>query len=440
MLPQWLIEKKRDGRALDENEIRFLVDGYSAGTIPDYQMAAFAMAVFFRGMDFDEVAILTQAMMESGDRLDTSSIPLPKVDKHSTGGIGDKVSLVLAPLAASCGLAVPMISGRGLGITGGTLDKLESIPGYRTSLDPSEFLDVLRQCGCCIVGQTARLAPADKKLYALRDVTGTVPSIPLISASIMSKKMAEGLDALVLDVKWGKGAFMKTLEQARELARTMVEIGTRMGKAVAAVLTSMDQPLGKTAGNAVEVEESILALRGEGPPDLVAVTLELAARMLVLAGKAPGRVEAMPVLEAKLADGSALAVFRRMVRLQGGDPAVIDDPSLLPAADFLRPVPCPSTGFVRAVDAEKIGRACVILGAGRTRVDEGVDHAVGVTGLVKIGDAVGRGDPLMTLHANDDQRLVQAGTIVQDAVEIAGAAPGPVPLVGETIMPQTNNR
>lgn len=435
-----MIEKKRDGRALDENEIRFLVDGYSAGTIPDYQMAAFAMAVFFRGMDFDEVAILTQAMMESGDLLDTSSIPLPKVDKHSTGGIGDKVSLVLAPLAASCGLAVPMISGRGLGITGGTLDKLESIPGYRADLDTSEFLDVLRQCGCCIVGQTTQLAPADKKLYALRDVTGTVPSIPLISASIMSKKMAEGLDALVLDVKWGKGAFMKTLEQARELARTMVEIGTRMGKGMAAVLTGMDQPLGKTAGNAVEVEESILALRGEGPPDLVTVTLELAARMLVLAGKAPGRAEAMPVLEAKLADGSALAVFRRMVQLQGGDPAVIDNPSLLPAADFRRPVPCPSTGFVRAVDAEKIGRACVVLGAGRTRVDAGVDHTVGVTGLVKIGDAVGRGDPLMTLHANDDQRLAQAGTIVQDAVEIAGAAPGPVPLVGETIMPQTNNR
>jgi len=436
MLPQWLIEKKRDDRALDEQEIRFLVEGYSAGTIPDYQMAAFAMAVFFRGMDFDEVAVLTRAMMESGELLDTSSIPLPKVDKHSTGGIGDKVSLVLAPLAASCGIAVPMISGRGLGITGGTLDKLESIPGYRTDLDPSEFLDVLHQCGCCIVGQTQQLAPADKKLYALRDVTGTVPSIPLISASIMSKKMAEGLDALVLDVKWGKGAFMKTVEQARELARTMVEIGTRMGKGMAAVLTGMDQPLGEAAGNAVEVAESVLALRGEGPPDLVAVTLELTAQMLVLAGKASDRAEAMPILESKLADGSALDTLRKMVQLQGGDPAVIDDPSLLPVADLRWPMPCPSAGFVRAVDAEKIGRACVVLGAGRTKVDEGVDHAVGITGLAKIGDPVESGASLMTLHANEDQRLAQARTIVEDAVEIAEAAPGPVSLVGETILPQ----
>ncbi|NQT94525.1 MAG: thymidine phosphorylase [Lentisphaerae bacterium] len=440
MLPQWLIEKKRDGQALDAEEIRFLVEGYAAGTIPDYQMAAFAMAVFFRGMDFHEVSILTRAMMDSGEVLDTSSIPLPKVDKHSTGGIGDKVSLVLAPLAASCGLAIPMISGRGLGITGGTLDKLESIPGYRTDLAPDEFLSVLCRCGCSIVGQTQQLAPADKKLYALRDVTGTVPSIPLISASIMSKKMAEGLDALVLDVKWGKGAFMKTIEQARELARTMVEIGTRMGKGMAAVLTNMDQPLGEAAGNAVEVAESVLTLKGEGPPDHVAVTLELATHMLLLAGKAGNRSDAMSLLESKLKDGSALDTFREMVRLQGGDPAVIDDLSLLPAADIRWVHRSSAGGFVQGVDAEKIGRACVVLGAGRTRVDEGVDHAVGITGLVKIGTPVANGHPFMTLHANDEQRLEQARAIVEDAVELADAPPDPVSLIAETILPRGSEK
>jgi len=287
MLPQWILEKKRDGSELSKEEIHFLIEGFTNGSIPDYQMAAFAMAVYFKGMTPRETAALTLEMMNSGDVIDPASLPGIKADKHSTGGIGDKISLILAPLAAACGLTVPMISGRGLGITGGTLNKLEAIPGYRTDLSKEDFFQTLEKVGCSIIGQTAQLAPADKKLYALRDVTGTVPSIPLITASIMSKKLAEGIDALVLDVKWGKGAFMKTQKQARELAQTMVDVGTQMNKKVRAIITDMNTPLGRTAGNALEVQECLEVLNGGGPDDLRELTIELTAHMLELSGKVP---------------------------------------------------------------------------------------------------------------------------------------------------------
>jgi pyrimidine-nucleoside phosphorylase len=433
MLPQWVIEKKRDGHALTEKEIRFFIEGYTRGTIPDYQMAALAMAVFFRGMDAGEVTVLTETMLHSGDVLDTSSIRRPKADKHSTGGIGDKVSLVLAPLAACCGVAVPMISGRGLGITGGTLDKLEAIPGYRTDLDTGAFLDVLDRCGCAVAGQTATLVPADRKLYALRDVTGTVPSIPLISASIMSKKLAEGTDALVLDVKWGKGAFMKTLDAAPELARTMVSIGGRMDKAVTALLTDMNQPLGRSAGNAVEVAEAVETLRGDGPPDLVELTLELGAEMLRLTGQASDRAEARARLSRQIESGAALDRFKTMVRLQGGAEEAIEDLSRLPAADLREDLPSPGKGYVAGVNAESIGRACLVLGAGRQRVEDTVDPAVGVTGIAKAGERVEPGQPLLTLHANHADRLEEARRLAAEAFTLAPDPPEPAAMIAETI-------
>jgi len=433
MLPQWTIEKKRDGGALSGEEIRDFITGYASGVIPDYQMAALAMAVYFQGMDFDEVVALTDAMLHSGSLVDTSAIPRPKVDKHSTGGIGDKVSLVLAPLVACCDVAVPMISGRGLGITGGTLDKLESIPGYRVDLSTAEFLDVLGRCNCSIVGQTSDLAPADKKLYALRDVTGTVPSIPLISASIMSKKLAEGADALVLDVKWGRGAFMKSVEDARKLAVTMVEIGKRMGRGMTAVITDMNQPLGRTAGNALEVVETVEALRGRGPVDLMRVTLELGAQMLLLADRADGRDAAIALLQSKIDCGEAYAKFREMVTLHGGNVEAIDNPSQLPQAGLSADVPSPSSGYVADVDAEAVGKACALLGAGRRRVEDPVDPAVGLSGLAKIGGSVSRGDPLAVLHANDPASLAEAATMAAGAFRIDRAPVTPPELIVETL-------
>jgi len=439
MVPQWIIEKKRDGLSLEEGEIRFLVDGYAGGTIPDYQMSAFAMAVLFRGMSFDEVAVLTDAIMRSGEVLDTSPITRPKVDKHSTGGIGDKVSLVLAPLVACCGVTVPMISGRGLGITGGTLDKLESIPGYRTGLASSEFMEVLGECGCSIIGQTAELAPADRKLYALRDVTGTVPSIPLISASIMSKKLAENTDALVLDVKWGKGAFMKTVEDARELARIMVEIGARMNKGMAAVITDMNQPLGKAAGNSVEIAETVDALQGRGPADLMAVTFELASHMLLLAGVVDAPEQALAMLDEQLQSGAAFARFKRMVELHGGNVDVLEDTSLLPSAKILSEYPSPESGYVSGVDSELIGKACALLGAGRETVEDPVDHAVGVTGTVKIGEQVEKGQPLLTLHASEGRRLDGAAALLEKAFAFSPEPPRPPQLIVETVLPEGGN-
>jgi pyrimidine-nucleoside phosphorylase len=372
-------------------------------------------------------------MMRSGDLVDTSTIPLPKADKHSTGGIGDKVSLILAPLVACCGVAVPMLSGRGLGITGGTLDKLESIPGYRTDLEIDAFLGVLNACGCSIIGQTQALAPADKKLYALRDVTGTVPSIPLIAASIMSKKLAEGMDALVLDVKWGSGAFMKTREQAVELAETMVNIGKEADKGMAAIVTDMSQPLGRTAGNALEIRETIDTLRGEGPADLVEITIELSAHMLRLTDVAPDLDTARDRLREALADGRAFEKFKEMVALQGGDTAVIDDPSLLPTGTHQVPCPAPAEGVIAGADAEAIGRACIALGAGRRRVEDSVDHAVGISDIAKIGETVSEGQPMAIIHANSYETIEEAKPFVEQAFWVSSYSVVQPDLIGKVI-------
>ena len=433
MRPQWIIEKKRNGHALTDDEIRFLVDGFTRGDIPDYQMSAWAMAVFFRGLTIDETVVLTDAMMHSGAVVDTSGLDRPTADKHSTGGIGDKVSLILAPLVACCDIAVPMMSGRGLGITGGTLDKLESIPGYRTGLSVPEFLSVLQTCGCSIIGQTAELVPADRKLYALRDVTGTVPSIPLITASILSKKFAEGAEALVLDVKWGNGAFMKTLDDAHALAEMMQAVGDRMNRRVAAVLTDMNEPLGHAAGNAVEVAETVACLQGRGPDDLMTITLELSARMLLMAGRATHRDDAFEQLRTHLASGAAFERFREMVRLHGGDLAVIDDPTRLPTAELHEPVKADKPGIVTAADAEALGRACVVLGAGRTRTDAPVDPAVGLTKIAKTGQAVQTGDVLAVIHANDAARLDEARDMVKGAFAIGKEPPALRQLIGDAV-------
>ncbi len=433
MLPQWIIEKKRDRKALSEEEIRFFIDGYTKGSIPDYQMSALAMAIYFNGMDADEVAVLVDAMMRSGDLVDTSSIPLPKADKHSTGGIGDKVSLVLAPLVACFDIAVPMISGRGLGITGGTLDKLESIPGYQAKISESEFVEVIKQCGCSIIGQTDRLAPADKKLYALRDVTATVPSIPLITASIMCKKMAEGIDALVLDVKCGAGAFMKTIEDARTLAQSMINVGKAMNKKVSAIITDMNQPLGRTAGNALEVLESIETLRGKGPDDLVDLTVALAAEMIGLTREVPDATTLDRQLREKLANGEALARFRDMVRLQHGDVAVIDDPAKLPQAGIVVDFAADQAGYIAEVNADAIGRACIVLGAGRKKTEDPVDFAVGISHLVKIGERVDAGDALLKIHANDAGQLNEARKLLTRAFRFSESPVSPSPALLETL-------
>ncbi len=418
MIPQWVIEKKRDGQPLTEEELRAFVTGYTHGEIPDYQMAALAMAIYFRGMSLEETITLTDVMMRSGAILDTSGIPHPKIDKHSTGGIGDKVSLALAPLVACCGVAVPMISGRGLGITGGTLDKLEAIPGYRTLLSADAFLRIVRTCGCSIIGQTAELAPADRKLYALRDVTGTVPSIPLIASSILSKKLAEGLDGLVLDVKWGRGAFMKTRPMARRLARTLVAIASRMGRRVSALITDMNQPLGRTAGHALEVAEAVDILRGRGPQDVTRLVLELAWHMLRIAGKAADRPTALRLLRAQLRSGAALDRFREMVRLHGGVD-IVADPAQLPSARLREDYPAPCNGYVTLADAEILGRACLVLGAGRTRTTDSVDPAVGLSNLAKVDQRVVQGQPLVTLHANDPSRLIEAKALLESAFVVS---------------------
>jgi pyrimidine-nucleoside phosphorylase/thymidine phosphorylase len=426
MIPQWLIEKKRDGGTLDGEEIRAFIEGYTRGTIPDYQMAALAMAVFFRGMTDEETAALTDAMMRSGDLISFEGWPRPTADKHSTGGIGDKLSLVIGPLAASAGLAVPMISGRGLGITGGTLDKLEAIPGYNARLPVEEFKRVVAEVGCSIVGQTERLAPADRKLYALRDVTGTVPSIPLITASIMAKKLAEGAETLVFDVKCGRAAFMATRDDARALARSLLRVGRALGRRMGALVTDMDQPLGRAVGNAVEVAEAVETLRGGGPADTRALTVELTAIMCLKAGAGAGT--SMPLLRrdlaARLDDGRALEVFRRMVAAQGGDPGVADDPHRLPQPGAVVEVPAPETGVVAFVDAREIGRVALRLGAGRTAVTDTVDPAAGIDRLVQAGERVERGQPLMRLLAKDAAR---AEALAAEAAAAVRLTPEPPP-------------
>ena len=422
-----LIRKKRDGGALTAAEIGYLVEGCTQGSIPDYQMAAWLMAVVLRGMTREETAALTHAMLVSGEVLDLDFLPATKVDKHSTGGVGDKTSLVLAPLVAAGGLYVPMISGRGLGHTGGTLDKLESIPGFRVSLAVPEFHRVLKACGCCMIGQTEKIAPADRKLYALRDVTGTVESPYLICASIMSKKLAEGTDALVLDVKTGSGAFMKKEEDAIFLAELMVETGERMGKQMVALITDMNQPLGRMVGNALEVQECIEVLHGGGAADLRDLCLDLAAWMFYLGGQCRTISQGKQLSEEIIASGKAFERFRQMVELQGGDISVIDDPTRLPSTDHRVEVPSPEEGFVTAIACEQVGTACVILGGGRERKEDSVDPAVGIVVHKKLGDKVSARESLCTIHCHSDAQAAPARALLQESYQIAAAAPAHKP-------------
>jgi pyrimidine-nucleoside phosphorylase len=406
------------------------VRGATDGSWADYQLSAMLMAIYIRGLDATETVALTRAMMHSGIVADLSAIPARKVDKHSTGGVGDKISLHLAPMIAACGVAVPMISGRGLGHTGGTLDKLEAIPGFRVGVSLAEFQSILVRAGCALIGQTPELAPADKKLYALRDVTATVACRPLICASIMSKKLAEGIDALVLDVKCGGGAFMKTESEARELASMMVAIGNAMGKPTRALLTRMDEPLGKAVGNAVEVAESIACLRGEGPADLMEVTFALGTEMLLLAGTVRDETEARARLAGVIADGSALAKFREVITAQGGDARVVDAPEkVMRPARLRREVRATRAGYVQEVKALDVALAALHLGAGRTRAEEAVDHAVGFTQLVKTGTNVAKGDVLAVIHGNDEAKCLEAESSLLEAISV-----GAIPLPGQSLV------
>jgi pyrimidine-nucleoside phosphorylase/thymidine phosphorylase len=429
-----LIRKKRDGGELSRVEIHYIIDSYTRQGIPDYQVAAWLMAVMLMGMNGAELAALTEAMLHSGEVLDLSAIPGKKVDKHSTGGVGDKTSLVLAPIVAAGGLHVPMISGRGLGHTGGTLDKLEAIPGFNVNLTLDQFKQVLAECGCALIGQTKEIAPADKAIYALRDVTGTVESANLICASIMSKKLAEGIDALVLDVKTGSGAFMKKEEDAVHLAELMVETGQRMGKKMVALITDMDQPLGRTVGNALEVMECIDVLKGSGPDDLREICLELCGWMFYL-GERTSTVEDGRNLAAQIiADGSGADKFREIIRLQGGDPRVMDSFDYLPKAQHTMELRAKSAGYVASIACEQVGTASVVLGGGREKKEDAVDPAVGLVLHKKVGDAVAEGESICTIHYNSDARLTEAIALLEGAYRITNSARFvPQPLVHRVI-------
>lgn len=428
-----VIRRKRDGVELTSGEIEALVSAYTRGDIPDYQVSAWLMAVVLRGMTRQETTALTDAMLRSGEVLDLSFLPAKKIDKHSTGGVGDKTSLVLAPLVAAAGVAVPMISGRGLGHTGGTLDKLEAIPGFNVNLPVAEFRRVLQVCGCAMIGQTAEIAPADRKLYALRDVTGTVESPYLICASIMSKKLAEGIDSLVLDVKTGSGAFMKSEKDAAFLAELMVETGERMGKQVVALITDMDQPLGNMIGNALEVVEVIEVLRGTGPEDLRELCLHLAGWMLLLGGVSKTVAEGTQISTQLISSGKALERFRQMVELQGGDVRVIDDTTRLLQARQTLKVLSAKSGFVSLMQCEQIGTACVILGGGRERKEDSVDPAVGIVLHKKVGDRVGAQEAIATVHYNSEDRAERARQLIANSIQIADAAPAKRPLIHRVI-------
>lgn len=434
-----VIRRKRDGGTLAPDEIRSFVAGATDGSWADYQVSALLMAIVLRGMDLDEAAVLTDAMVRSGQRLELGEVLKDRlkgtvpVDKHSTGGVGDKTSLILAPLAAACGVIVPMMSGRGLGHTGGTLDKLEAIPGFRTGLSLPEMMRALDKRGCAMIGQTSEIAPADKKLYALRDVTGTVESRPLICASILSKKIAEGIGALVMDVKVGKGAFMKTDEDARELATWLVGIAEKNGVRTEALLTSMESPLGREIGNASEVIESIETLKGNGPKDLEGLSVHLAARMLVLAGLTADDADAETRVRKALTSGAGLERFRGIIEEQGGDPRVIDDYALLPKAKTRGVITAPADGFIAGLDAESIGRAGVSLGAGRERVDSVIDHGVSIQVNAAPGAPVKRGDPVLTVMYNDAARWDGARALLDSSIRVASAPPEPQPLVRERI-------
>ncbi len=423
-----LIEKKRDGAALSDAEIRFIISGFTDGSIPDYQMAAFAMAVFFRGMNDHETAVLTDAMMHSGDTIDLSRFGDKSVDKHSTGGVGDKTTLIVAPIVATLGGKMAKMSGRGLGHTGGTVDKLESIPGFHTTLSADDFMHQVEQVGVAVIGQSGNLTPADKKLYALRDVTATVDSLPLIISSIMSKKLAAGSHSIVLDVKIGSGAFMKTLDDGRKLAEGMVSIGKACGRNVTAVMTNMDIPLGHYIGNALEVMEAVQVLRGEGCADLRAVCVELASNMLMLCNgwdEAAARAR----VEDAIASGAAFETMKKWIAAQGGDARALEDFSLLPQASVVYEVKAPRSGYIRAMDTQKVGEASAVLGAGRQKKEDVIDYAAGIVLSKKTGDYVEAGETLATLYTNQAQTLAGSETLLLDALRWGEEAPAQEKLI-----------
>lgn len=427
-----IIDAKRNKITLSDEQIRFVVEGYTTGDIPDYQMSALLMAIWFNGMTAEETRELTMAMLHSGDQLDLSDIPGVKVDKHSTGGVGDKVSIPLAPLVAAAGLIVPMISGRGLGHTGGTLDKLEAIPGYTVEINEDAFKRQLKEVGCIIAGATGNIAPADKKIYALRDVTDTVDSIPLIAGSIMSKKIASGTDALVMDVKTGSGAFMKNEEDAKALARALVDIGKGVGMDIMAVISDMNQPLGRAIGNALEIEESIALLKGEGSDDLLDLVLTIGSQMLHMGGKATTLEEGRSILESHIADGSALERFRMMIEAQGGDDTVIDDPTIMPQARYHIPIIAGKEGVVTAMTSDKLGLASMMLGGGRATKDDVLDYAVGLTLNKKVGDSVAKGETLLTVHSNRED-IADVERLIRNNITI-GKEAQPITLIHDIIV------
>jgi len=428
-----IIARKRDGNTLTAEEIDFFVDGFTKGTIPDYQVSAWLMAIVLRGMDRQETIDLTMAMARSGDQLDLQDIAPFVADKHSTGGVGDKTTLVVGPLVAAAGVHVGKMSGRGLGFTGGTLDKLESIPGFRADLTIDEFRAQLKSVGLVVTGQSADLAPADGKLYALRDVTATVDSLPLIASSIMSKKIAAGTNGIVLDVKVGSGAFMKTEQEAQSLASLMVEIGKRMGRKVRAVISDMNQPLGCAVGNAVELKEALDTLNGRGPSDFSQHCFTIASQMLLLAGKFEDKVEAQAHLEQLLRGGEARSMFRDWISAQGGDIRTIDDPSRLPVARFTSDLFAPRSGYVANLDAREVGLTSMLLGGGRAKKDDPVDHAVGIVLHAKVGDEVVQGQPLLTIHANDEAKLSGARQRLLAAYDWSDEKVNPPPLIHQIV-------
>ena len=433
MLARRLIERKRDGGRIASDEWRTLARAYGGGDIPDYQMAALLMAIYWRGLDAEETHALTDAMIASGRTLDVDGLPGARIDKHSTGGVGDKTSLVLAPLVASLGVSVPMMSGRGLGHTGGTLDKLESIPGFRTDLSLGAARQQLQQLGCVLIGQTSEIAPADRRMYALRDATATIDSIPLIAASIMSKKLSEGLTGLVLDIKRGSGSFLPDLPRGLELAQAMITLGSDHGCPVVALITAMDRPLGRACGNAIEVEEAIQTLHGEGPPDLTRLTFALGAEMLLLAGAAASRDDAWRRMEVNISSGAAARKFQEVIAAQGGDPRVVDDPSRLPQAAECEFYSAPRSGIVARVEPRIIGNAIAAMGGGRTRPDDGIDPSVGFVISTNVGDAVKAGEPLATILARDAAGVRIARSALDVAIEIADEAEPPLALISHRV-------
>jgi pyrimidine-nucleoside phosphorylase len=436
MIVPRLIERKRDGERLEAREIRELVLAYGAGTVPDYQMSALLMAVYFRGLDSDEMNALMDAMLESGKRLDLTRLPMPRIDKHSTGGVGDKTSLILAPLIASLGVAVPMMSGRGLGHTGGTLDKLESIPGFRTALPLAEAEKQIARIGCAMLSQTDEIVPADRRLYALRDATATVEVIPLIAASIMSKKIAESLTGLVLDVKRGSGAFMPKLDDELELAKAMIDLGARHGCPVVALVTAMDRPLGRACGNALEVHEAIEVLKGGGPPDLIEVTMALGAEMLFLAALATSKEAARVLMRDAISSGRALLKLEEIVSAQGGDKAAVRDPSRLPQAPHKSSFDAKHEGVVQSVDPRAIGYGVIALGGGRQKMEDKIDPSVGFVITAKPGHHVTKGQTLATIHARSRGDLDVGRAALEHAIVLGDSAPMPLPLVSHRVTPR----